>query len=296
MWGSDYPHHDATFPGAVDTLRRTMAPLAPEVQAKILGANAAGLYGLPHRHAVPPPARNAAAAAVESLTVLGDVVREAAARYGDTPLYVTPDGRELSYAALDRLSDDVAAGLRARGVQVDDVVALLLPSGPAYAVAYAAAAKIGAVTAGVNDRLSPPERRRCLAVARPRLVVASKELALDTDIGDVAEVRGRGGGGRRVRRSIGAWEPGTGAETSAADQTDAAPRPPRPRPATETASHSRTRTGPWPWCSRPGPPGTPRARCSRGASSRPSATVDGGGRWGGGGRGCRRRPSPTSAT
>jgi uncharacterized protein len=46
VWGSDYPHHDATFPGAVDTLCRTIAPLDPDVQAKILGANAAALYGL----------------------------------------------------------------------------------------------------------------------------------------------------------------------------------------------------------------------------------------------------------
>ena len=27
VWGSDYPHHDATFPGAVAALRRTMEPL-----------------------------------------------------------------------------------------------------------------------------------------------------------------------------------------------------------------------------------------------------------------------------
>lgn len=47
VWGSDYPHHDATFPGAVDTLRRTMGPLSPEVQTKILGVNASELYGLP---------------------------------------------------------------------------------------------------------------------------------------------------------------------------------------------------------------------------------------------------------
>ena len=53
VWGSDYPHHDATFPGAVDTLRRTMATLASDVQARILGANAAALYGLP------PPGRRA---------------------------------------------------------------------------------------------------------------------------------------------------------------------------------------------------------------------------------------------
>ncbi len=121
--------------------------------------------------------------------MLDAVVREAAARYGDAALYVTPEGSELSYAELDRLSDDVALGLRARGVGVGDVVALLLPSGPAYAVGYAAVAKVGALTAGVNDRLSPPERRRCLAVARPKLVVTSKALALGTALDEVAEVQ-----------------------------------------------------------------------------------------------------------
>src|SRR5579872_7590099 len=126
--------------------------------------------------------------------MLGAIAAEAGARYGDTPAYVTPDGDVLSYAALDTLSNEVAAGLRARGVGPGDVVALLLPSGPAYAVAYAAAAKIGAVTAGVNDRLSPPERRRCLEGARPRLVLASPSLARDTQPGvlpavdDVLEV------------------------------------------------------------------------------------------------------------
>ncbi|HEY5023787.1 MAG TPA: amidohydrolase family protein [Acidimicrobiales bacterium] len=47
VWGSDYPHHDATFPGALSTLRRTLTPLAPDVQRKILGANASALYRLP---------------------------------------------------------------------------------------------------------------------------------------------------------------------------------------------------------------------------------------------------------
>ena len=46
VWGSDYPHHDATFPGAVDALRRTIAPLDPSTQARILGSNATALYGL----------------------------------------------------------------------------------------------------------------------------------------------------------------------------------------------------------------------------------------------------------
>lgn len=47
VWGSDYPHHDATFPGAVDALRRTMASMPAEDQALVLGANAAELYRLP---------------------------------------------------------------------------------------------------------------------------------------------------------------------------------------------------------------------------------------------------------
>jgi uncharacterized protein len=49
VWGSDYPHHDATFPGAVVALRRTMAPLGIDSQARILGANARRIYGLPPR-------------------------------------------------------------------------------------------------------------------------------------------------------------------------------------------------------------------------------------------------------
>jgi uncharacterized protein len=47
VWGSDYPHHDATFPGAVDALRRTLSSVDDEVRRLVLGANAAELYRLP---------------------------------------------------------------------------------------------------------------------------------------------------------------------------------------------------------------------------------------------------------
>ena len=115
-------------------------------------------------------------------TLLGSIVREAGVRYADTAVYVAPQGTTLSYAELDSLSDQVAGGLARRGIGAGDLVGLLLPSGPAFTVAYVAAAKIGAVTAGVNDRLSPPERRRCLEIARPRLVIASGDLAATTDV------------------------------------------------------------------------------------------------------------------
>ncbi len=47
VWGSDYPHHDATFPGAVDAIRRTVAPCATATQVRVLGLNAKQVYGLP---------------------------------------------------------------------------------------------------------------------------------------------------------------------------------------------------------------------------------------------------------
>lgn len=49
VWGSDYPHHDATFPGAVEALRHTIAPCPTATQAKVLGLNARGIYRLPSR-------------------------------------------------------------------------------------------------------------------------------------------------------------------------------------------------------------------------------------------------------
>ena len=49
VWGSDYPHHDATFPGAVDAIRATVAPCAPATQVHVLGLNARTQYGLPAR-------------------------------------------------------------------------------------------------------------------------------------------------------------------------------------------------------------------------------------------------------
>ena len=109
-----------------------------------------------------------------SLPGLPWTIAEAARRFADRTAYVTPLGWSLSYADVDRLSDEVAVGLSARGVKAGDVVALVLPAGPEYLLTYAAAAKLGAITAGVNDRLSERERAAILAVAGPRLVVTSE--------------------------------------------------------------------------------------------------------------------------
>jgi predicted TIM-barrel fold metal-dependent hydrolase len=53
VWGSDYPHHDATFPGAVDALRATLGPCPTATQARVLGLNARRTYRLPRRRPGP---------------------------------------------------------------------------------------------------------------------------------------------------------------------------------------------------------------------------------------------------
>ncbi len=108
--------------------------------------------------------------------MLPRIASEAARRFGDATAYVAPAGWALTYTDVDRVSDRVAAGLARRGLGVGDVLALVLPPGPEYLVAYLAAAKLGAITTGVNDRLSASERDAILEIATPRLVLAAPGL------------------------------------------------------------------------------------------------------------------------
>ena len=80
-------------------------------------------------------------------------------------------GERLSYRDWDTLADRLGGALRARGVRSGDVVALLLPSTPLYLVAYLAAARIGAVTTGINVRYRRTEVGHVLARAGARLLL-----------------------------------------------------------------------------------------------------------------------------
>jgi acyl-CoA synthetase (AMP-forming)/AMP-acid ligase II len=101
---------------------------------------------------------------------------EAARRFVDAPAYVAENGLVLSYAELALVSDEVAAGLGRRGVGEGDVLALALPTIAEYFVCYLAAAKVGAITAGVNTRLSSVEQRAVLDVAKPALVLREEDV------------------------------------------------------------------------------------------------------------------------
>jgi acyl-CoA synthetase (AMP-forming)/AMP-acid ligase II len=117
--------------------------------------------------------------------VLAATVRAAARRFGDLVAFVDPDGRSLTYRDLDRRSDEVAAGLTAAGVGKGDRVVLRLPSDTSYVIAYAAAAKVGAITAGINPRLAPPEQEALVALADPAVVL---DDAASLPVGDGSSV------------------------------------------------------------------------------------------------------------
>jgi acyl-CoA synthetase (AMP-forming)/AMP-acid ligase II len=106
---------------------------------------------------------------------LPGVAARAAARFGDRPAFVDPDGTPTSYAELQRRSEEVAAGMQARGVGPGAVVALTLPSVTDWVVAYLAAAKVGAATAGVNPRLTAVEQASCLDRVEPALVLSTAD-------------------------------------------------------------------------------------------------------------------------
>ena len=109
---------------------------------------------------------------------LAATVRQAAARFGPRTAFVDPDGTHVSYADLHRRSDEVANGLLAEGVGPGDVVLLRLPSDSSYVVAYTAAAKVGAIAAGVNPRLAPPEQAAVAAEAGGAISLESSEQVL----------------------------------------------------------------------------------------------------------------------
>jgi predicted TIM-barrel fold metal-dependent hydrolase len=45
MWGNDYPHHEGTWPHSAPAIERTMGTLTDSQRAKVLGGNAARLFG-----------------------------------------------------------------------------------------------------------------------------------------------------------------------------------------------------------------------------------------------------------
>jgi acyl-CoA synthetase (AMP-forming)/AMP-acid ligase II len=116
---------------------------------------------------------------------LPDVLAAAARDTPDVEAYVEPatattPRRSVTFAGWHRASTGVAGLLAAHGVGPGTVVCLLLPSSIAYMVAYAAAARLGAVTSGINLRLGAAEVASILERARPTVTIVDDGMPVPT--------------------------------------------------------------------------------------------------------------------
>jgi crotonobetaine/carnitine-CoA ligase len=113
------------------------------------------------------------------LDVLARHVRERGAHP-----FLRHGGRTVSYAELDRLTNQAANGLARRGVAKGDRVTLALGNSIDYVVAAIGVLKAGAILNPVNPGLGAPELSYVLGHADPRVVV--------TDAGSDEKLRGLG--------------------------------------------------------------------------------------------------------
>ncbi len=131
----------------------------------------------------------------EHVTIV-DLLRAAAEANAEVEAYVEMDDpgasalvevgadgrRRLTFATWDAAADAVAGQLVALGVAKGDVVCLLLPSSIDYAVCYQAAARIGAITTGVNLRMGAAEQASITARVRPAVTVVDTAVVEDGSV------------------------------------------------------------------------------------------------------------------
>ncbi|MCW2549258.1 MAG: AMP-dependent synthetase and ligase [Mycobacterium sp.] len=108
------------------------------------------------------------------MSVLGRTLREAARQFGQRTALVH-NGRVLTYAEVDRMTDELAAGLAKRGVRAGQLVGLVLPNGIEYVLAFTALARLDAVTTGLNPRYTAAERAKVLERAAPSLLIVEPD-------------------------------------------------------------------------------------------------------------------------
>lgn len=111
----------------------------------------------------------------ESVTAM---LREAVDRSPGRAAFVYPEyDRTDTYEELSARIDDLAAGLTDAGVVAGDLVSVLLSNRPAFVETFFACARIGAIAAPINTRVSPRELTYLLEDADPAVLVTEADLA-----------------------------------------------------------------------------------------------------------------------
>jgi acyl-CoA synthetase (AMP-forming)/AMP-acid ligase II len=111
-----------------------------------------------------------------SATTAGGLLLQSAQRWPDAEALVESQ-TVLTHAEAAAAAKRVARRLLARGVRPGDRIALALPNGWRYAVAYGGVQLAGAVAVLVNTRFAPPEIEYVLADSGASFTVVDSEMA-----------------------------------------------------------------------------------------------------------------------
>jgi acyl-CoA synthetase (AMP-forming)/AMP-acid ligase II len=105
-----------------------------------------------------------------AVEVIGDVYRLNAARYGDKPAFIMPDGRSRSFAGIYERATRLGNALLARGLSSGDRVGILSRNRIEYVESYGVSAA-GLIALPLNWRLSPRELQMVLTDAEPAALI-----------------------------------------------------------------------------------------------------------------------------
>ena len=194
--------------------------------------------------------------------MLTETISRAARAFGSRPAVVTPSGGCLSFEQLELAGREAAAGLQERGLGEGSVVGLVLPSDVDYLAIYLGAARIGAVTAGVNPLLTRAEVTGCLDTLDADLVV------VDPRLGHLV--------GHGTARRIEILQRGAGAAAAGGSIRSRWRGPPQPAPADDDDER------PVCICFTSGSTGAPKAAWFANRQLRAVAAIDAGSAWGAG--------------
>jgi len=108
---------------------------------------------------------------------LGRMLEDACRRYPDHVAVVFED-RRLTYAALNAAVNALGNALKERGLGRNDKVAIVLPNGPEFVIAYFAAQKIGAVAVTINTASTAYELQYLLKDSEAKVLVTTASGAV----------------------------------------------------------------------------------------------------------------------
>jgi len=106
---------------------------------------------------------------------VGKVLEESVRRFGDKIALFFED-EELTFRELDRLVNNLSAGLIGEGVKKGDCVVTFLPDAMEIALSYYAILKIGAIHAPLDMRLKEEEVKVIFDDAKPVAVITTSQF------------------------------------------------------------------------------------------------------------------------